>query len=128
METENSSKEQIILIDNELSAIQKILKSERLRRGKVFCNVQRIIYIATFSLIVFLVYLLDVPSLLENVGKSTAPVFDDSVTAAPVTEKTYAQETEETLKENVAQLRGLVSFKKVFKMDFNKGFNLHFFI
>ena len=134
METENSSKEQIILIDNELSATQKFLKSKRLRRCKVFCSVQKMIYITTFTGIVFLVYLLDVPSLLKNVGKvsydTATPVFDDSVTVAPVTEETYAQETEETLKENVARLRGLVSFKKVFKMDFNKGvgFNLHLLI
>ena len=111
METENSSKEQIILIDNELSATQKFLKSKRLRRCKVFCSVQKMIYITTFTGIVFLVYLLDVPSLLKNVGKvsydTAAPAFDDSVTVAPVTE-----ETEETLKENVARLRGLVSFKK----------------
>ena len=98
METERSSKEQIILIDNELSATQKFLKSERVRRCKVFCSVQKIIYITTFIGIVFLVYLLDVPSLLKNVGKVSyessydTPVFDDLVTAAPVTEKTYAQE------------------------------------
>ena len=117
METERSSKEQIILIDNELSATQKFLKSERVRRCKVFCSVQKIIYIATFSWIVFLVYLLDVPSLLKNIGKVSydTPVFDELVTAVPVTEKYYARETEETLKENVAQLRGLVSLKKCLK-------------
>ena len=111
METEHPSKEKIILTDNESSAMQ-FMKSERLRRCKVFCSVQKIIYIAAFIWIAVLIYSLVVPSLLEIVGKSTydtaAPVLEDQVTTASVLN--HPEET--LLRENVAQLRGLVSSKK----------------
>ena len=103
METEDSSEEHIIVIDNELSVMQK---SERLRKCKEFCRIQKIIYIAALISIVSLIFLLDVPSLLKS--------DDDQVNEETVIEK------------KITQLRGLVSFKKVFKISVKKyrGFQI----
>ena len=105
METDNTSEEQTIMIDSELSAMQKLMKSRTVRRCKVFCNIEKIISIAGFILIVFLIALLDVPSLPEtvkNVSDDTAaPVFDDSVTEQTLIEK------------KIVQLRGQVSLIKM---------------
>ena len=106
METEDSSEEHIIVIDNELSAMQK---SERLRKCKEFCRIPKIIYIAALISIVFLIFLLDVPSLLKG--------DDDQVNEQTVIEK------------KITQLRGQVSFKKLFKISVKKyrGFQIELY-
>ena len=103
METENSSEEHIVVINNELSAMQKC---ERLRKCKEFCRIQKIIYIAALISIVSLIFLLDVPSLLKS--------DDDQVNEQTVIEK------------KITQLRGQVSFEKLFKISVKKyrGFQI----
>ena len=55
MEGKDPPGENIILIDNELSALQKFMKAARLRIHKAFCSVSNIFYIVTFICIVFLI-------------------------------------------------------------------------
>ena len=114
METEDPS-------DNELSAMQRAMESVRR------CKILILIFITEFILIGFITYglfsvsLLECPFLPETVKKvsddTAAPAFDD-----PVTEQTL-------IEKKIKQLRGLVSLKKVFKVDLikNVNFNIHFF-
>ena len=55
MEGKDPPGENIILIDNELSALQKFMKAARLRIHKAFCSVSNIFYIVTFICIVILI-------------------------------------------------------------------------
>ena len=55
MEGNDPPREDIILIDNELSAMQKFVKAATLRIRKVSCSLVNIIHIAIFVSIIFLI-------------------------------------------------------------------------
>ena len=111
MKTKDFPGEKAILIEKELFTITKNYKNnykkdERLR--KVFCWTKNILYIGTFILLVFLIFMIkDAKKVYYDTGLS---VSDDPVTKQTVIEK-------------VAELQGLVSLKKRF-FQFSKGCRL----
>ena len=55
MQGNDPPREDIILIDNELSAMQKFIKAATLRIRKISCSLVNIIFIAVFVSIIFLI-------------------------------------------------------------------------
>ena len=102
METKDLPREKVLLIDNELSDIQKFTKGERIRR----C-IRNIIYFAALILVVFSIFLMTnakkVSYLRYDAG---APVSDDPNFTTQPTEQTV-------MERKIAELQGQVSLKRV---------------
>ena len=99
MESKDLPREKVLLIDNELSEMQKFTKGECLRR----C-LRNTIYIAALILVVFSIFL------MANVKKVSYDA-GASVTDDP---NFMTHPTEQTVTERIAELQGQVSLKSVY--------------
>ena len=99
METKDLPREKVLLIDNELSDIQKFTKGERIRR----C-IRNIIYFAALILVVFSIFLITNNKKVSY--DAGAPVSDDPNFTTQPTEQTV-------MERKIAELQGQVSLKRV---------------
>ena len=115
MKSKDLPREKVLLIDNEVSEMQKFTKGEKLRK----C-IRNIIYIAALILVVFSIFLMtNAKKIPHDAG---APVSDDPNFMTQPTERSEPT----VLKRKIAELQGQVSLKSVL-MELKKdiGSNCH---